>query len=203
MLLLSPQSSVLITALTSDSEEAPLAGDSAEGVRAAILEVDAGAGDEVFDGAGDEDFAGGRVVAHGPADLDGEAAHALRALDEVALARVQPGARLDAEAGRVLRDGAGGAHRARRPVEGGERPLARHVHLAPAEPLDLLADVRAQAADQIVPARLAHRGAPRRTLGDVEEEHGGEHAVGLVRVADARQKLFDLVEDGGLIADKR
>src|SRR5215213_9228223 len=68
-----------------DAEEAPVAGQVVKGVRAALLEGDAGAGDEVFDRVRDEHLARPGALAHGPPELDGESAHA-PALQQITLA---------------------------------------------------------------------------------------------------------------------
>src|SRR3712207_1865560 len=183
------------------AEETPLAEHAPERVRAAVFEADARARYQIFYSVRDQNLARRGLVRDAHAYLGRDAADL--AAHDVALARVQPRAHLYAEARGVFDNRVGAAHGARGAVEYRERAVADHVYLAPAEPLDLLADVGAQALYEPLPAARADaRGALLR-VHDAREEHGGEYAVGLVRVARARQELFDLVEHRVLVADER
>src|ERR687895_2330525 len=79
----------------SSGVEMPVARDALEVVVAAVLEVDAGAGGEVADDARDEYFAGFRLGGDARADVDGDALDPV--VDDLHLARVDPGADLEAE----------------------------------------------------------------------------------------------------------
>ena len=115
-----------------DRVELPLAGHALELVDAAVVEVDAGAGDEILDGARDEHLARPGLRGDARADVDGDAGDLVVA--ELALARVQPGADVEAElAHRVARSRARSGSRARRAVEGREEAVAGRVDLAAAD----------------------------------------------------------------------
>src|ERR1051325_962981 len=133
----------LCAAYLAHAEESPLAEHAPERVRASVFEADAGARDQVFDRVRDQDLSGRRLVRDPHAYLRRDARDL--AAYNVALARVEARSHLDAEARGVLDNRVRASARARRAVEYRERAVADHVSLAPAEPLDLLAHVRAQA----------------------------------------------------------
>src|SRR5438477_4237938 len=105
---------------------------------AAVVEGEPGAGDEILDGLRDEHLARPGERGDPCPGVDGDAAD-LRPV-ELTFAGVDTGADLDAQ----LPDSLAGRERtadgARRPVEGGEEAVARRVHLAAAEAVELAPD---------------------------------------------------------------
>src|SRR5687768_7186846 len=108
-----------------DREQPPAAGNALELVLAAVLEAQAGPRHEVGHGGRDADLAGARGSGHPGADVHGDPADVVA--DQLALAGVQPRPDLQAETGDRLADGGGPLDRARGPVEGGERTVARRL----------------------------------------------------------------------------
>src|SRR2546427_6518210 len=96
-------------------------------LEAAVLELEAGARDEVFHGARDEDLAGLGVCRYAGAGVDGDAHHL--AVDELALAGVQAGAYFESELAHGLADRAGTADCAAGSVERGQKAVADGVDL--------------------------------------------------------------------------
>src|SRR6185312_3603533 len=132
-----------------DVEEVPLAVDAAQRVRAGVGEHDARARDEVLDRARDEDLAGSGVGGDAGADMQSDPCDL--AVDELALAAVQPGADLEPELGSAGDDRRCAPYRPRGPVEGGEEAVARRVDLPPAEAHELAADERSVALEEPQP----------------------------------------------------
>ena len=87
------------------------------------LERDSRASDEVAHGARHEDFATGGLVGHAGADVHGDAADVVAT--HLALARVQPGANVEAERPAGLADGVGAVDGTRRTVD--QEQSARQV----------------------------------------------------------------------------
>src|SRR2546423_1061407 len=159
----SPSTSTSATGIgrTSASRiEPPRPGDALQLVLAALLEGDPGAGDEVAHRARDEHLARPGERRDARAGVDGDPAHL--PVRELALARVQPGAELESEAAHTVADRAGGADRARRPVEGGEEAVAGRVHLAAAVAAKLGANRGLVRLEQLAPAAGAELDPPLR-----------------------------------------
>src|SRR5205085_5710494 len=104
----------------------------------ALVELEARAGDEVFDRARNEDLARLRLLRDSRADVNGDPADL--AVQPLALACVQAGAYLEPEPLHRLGDRAGTADRAGRPVEGGEKAVARRIEFRAPEANELAAD---------------------------------------------------------------
>src|SRR5262245_32053327 len=114
------------------------------------------------------------------------------AVDELALARVQPGAYVDAELAHTVDDRLGATDGACRAVERGEEPVAGGVHLAAASACELPTDNRVVALEQLAPTGIAELGHLLRRADDVGEEDGRKHAVGLNR----RVRLPGVAKEG-------
>ena len=117
------------------------------------------------------------------ADVDGDALDAR--LGELDLARVQPGADLEAE----RRERASRIAHAQRTARAGPSNVARNP--SPVDP-DLLAAVALELASRTSrwwsasscrPAPVAELGGALGRADDVGEEHGREHAIGLAVLA--------------------
>src|SRR5205807_410397 len=133
--------------------EVPLAGDPVERVHAAIAELEPGAGDEILDGAGDEHLARARLRRDAGARVHGDAGHL--AVDDLALAGMQPESQLEVAPLDRLANRAGTADRARRSVERDEEAVAGCVDLAAAGALELASHDAAVLLEQIAPAAVA------------------------------------------------
>src|SRR5437867_2572441 len=103
---------------------------------AAVLEGEAGAGDEVLDGARDEHLAGPGLRSDPRARVDGDPGDL--AVQEFALAGVQAGAHLEPQLADLLDDRLRAADRPRGPVEAREEAVAGGVDLPAAEAGELL-----------------------------------------------------------------
>src|SRR5438876_11516308 len=108
-----------------DGIELPRAGYALELVCAALVEAQAGAGDESFRGAGHQDFAGTGKRRDSSADVHGDA----RQLGpkNLTLAGMQPGANGETQTLNGIGDRARGANATRGPIEGGEDAVARRI----------------------------------------------------------------------------
>src|SRR4051794_20821768 len=113
-------------------EQSPLVRDPLEAVRAALLEADPGAGDEVLHRARHEHLPRLRKRADSCGDVDRDAADVLA--DHLHLAGVQPDPHRDARPARGGQDRLAAPDRPRRAVEGRERAVAERLHLASAVP---------------------------------------------------------------------
>src|SRR5215470_14486274 len=132
-----------------DGEETPVAGDALECLWSPIHEADAGTGDEILHGVGDEDLARTRERGDPGADVNSDAADFLA--DDLALARVEPRAYLDAEGPHALADRLGAANGAGRTIEGREEAVTGGVDFAPAEARELATREGVVAVEQLVP----------------------------------------------------
>src|SRR5207247_8916763 len=113
---------------------------------------------------------------------------------QLALARVEPGAHLEAEARDLVRDARCAADRARRAIEGGEESVAHRLDLPPSVAVDLVAHELVVAVEQLPPATIAHPGRALCRPDDVGEQHGRQHSFRRRGGADAGEELLDLVE---------
>ena len=131
-----------------------MAGDSFQLGRATVLELQIGAGNEVFDGRGGQYLAGACLRCNPGADIDGNAGDLLA--DQFALANVQAGADLEPE---LLTDRAsdrvGAADCPDRAVEGRKEAVTCRVDLASAEAAELLTNECMMALYEFAPACVA------------------------------------------------
>src|SRR5206468_10375423 len=132
------------------------------------LERDSRARDEVAHRARHEDLAAGGVVSHTSADVYGEAADVVAT--HLTLARVQPGAHVEAERPADLTDGVGAADGARRTVEGRQQAVAGGLGLAAAEAVDLRPGGPIERVQERPPAGVTERRRPGGRADDVHEE---------------------------------
>src|SRR3954451_20389741 len=184
-------------------EDRPGAGHAAQRVAAAPVELQARADDRPVDRARGQHLAGLRHPGDARGDVDGHAADVVA--DQLALARVQPRAQLDAQAADRLHDRARAAQRVgRRTVEGGQERVADGLDLAPAVALDLAPDRVVVGGEQVAPAAVAQaRGMPGR-VDDVGEQHGHEPPLQPAGgVAAAGEELLDLAEQRLGVAEHR
>jgi hypothetical protein len=115
--------------------------------------------------------------------------------EQLDLAGVDPDPDLDPDRRQLLADGSRTADRPRRAVEGGQEAVAHRLDLAAAVELELAADDRVVALEQLAPARVPERGGARRGVHDVREQHRRKHPVGLADAARAGEEALCLVED--------
>jgi hypothetical protein len=178
---------------TERRRKAAIRRDALEHVGAAVLELDPGPGDEVLDGLRHEHLAFARLGRDARARVHGDPADGIAC--ELDLAGVEPGTHAEPGGGDVLRDGARAADRPRRPVERREEAVAGGVDLAAAKACEVAAHDLVVPLEQIAPAPVAQfAGAPGRS-DDVGEQHGREHAIWFLRLANTRQELADLLHD--------
>ena len=113
---------------------------------------------------------------------------------ELALARVQAGADLEAQRRDAVPERGCAADRACGAVEGGEEAVPGRVDLVAAEALELAADGNTVGLEQLAPAAVAEVSGELGRADEVGEEDRREHAVGLRGRAHAGQELTDLRE---------
>src|SRR3954462_3036040 len=146
--------SALTESALDDREDRPVAGDAAQLLQAAAVEVEARADDGAGDRPRDEDLPRSRQAGAPRGDVHRHAADVRP--DQLALARVQPRADLEAEAVDAVDDRLGAPQRlGRRAVEGDEERVADRLDLMAAEAVDLAADAGVVRAQQVAPARVA------------------------------------------------
>src|SRR5262249_56516137 len=91
--------------------------------------------------------------------------------------------------------------RARRPIQGGEEAVARHILLHTPIAAQHRPHSGVMALDDVAPCAVAEERRLLRGANDVGEEHGREHAIEFrLLVADAGQERFDCVAERLLIA---
>src|SRR5439155_14615863 len=172
-------------------------------MRAAILELDTRAGNQVLDGARNEHLA--RLGEGGDArpDVNGDAARF--AVNELALAAVQPSAYVQVEGADGLLDREGAVDSPCRAVEGGEEAVADGVHFLAAVAPQLRADGLVMLLQQLAPGAVAQLGRPRGGTNDVREENRREDPVrlGFPRLPfdDVLQKALQRREEAVRIAE--
>src|SRR2546421_5060699 len=166
---------VAVTWSSSHGEHGPFAGDALQCVVAALVELDAGTGNQIAHGARDEHLTRPRERRDAGADVHRDPSEIVA--PHLALAGVHPRPNLDSELARAGRDRPGAVDRTPRSVEGSKKPVSGGLDLLTAEPAQLTADGRVVLIEQVVPAAIAFgRGAGGR-LDDVREQHGLEHTV--------------------------
>src|SRR5207245_2205715 len=148
-------------------------------VRPAILEPKPRASDEVLDRAGDQDLSGARLRRDARAGVHGDPRDL--AVEQFALARVQPCAHLEPELTNVRDDRLRAADRPRRPVEAREEAVAGRVDLPAAIPHELLAHGTVMAHEQLAPGPVAKLDRTLARAGEVGAKHGREPPVPLPR----------------------
>jgi hypothetical protein len=116
--------------------------------------------DEILDGARDEDLAGagrgGDACAGVNRDSGGPVA------DDFAFARVEAHPDLELEVAQAVANRVGAANGARRTIEGGEKPVAGRVYLAPSVACDLSTYDAVVSRQEVAPGAVAEL---RRTCG--------------------------------------
>src|SRR5690606_2740790 len=115
-----------------------------------------GARDQVLDRARNQHLTRPRRGRDAGRDVDGDAADVVAGDGD--LAGVEPGAQLEAERARLLAQRDRAADRARRTVEGGEKAVARVLHLAAAEACERAARRVAVPIKQGAPSAVAEFG---------------------------------------------
>src|SRR5262245_42552499 len=187
-------------AWTSDpgGEKAPGAGHAGELVLAALVEGDAGSGDDVLDRARHEHLAGLRRGGDPCGDVHGDPACAVVHLLD--LARVHACPYVEPDHPERLADCRCAPDRARGAVEGRKDAVARHVDLASAKARELRAHEAMVLGEQVLPGAVAELRGSRGGADDVGEQERCEHAIGLHLLLNACQEALDLVEQRVSIA---
>ena len=113
-----------------DSKQAPLAGDTLEGVEAAVDEAQARASYEVFHRTGDPHLARSGKGRHTSADVHSDPTNLIA--DQLDLAAMEAGSDVEAERADRFKDSTGAPDSARWPVKGDEHTVTGPVDLTPA-----------------------------------------------------------------------
>src|ERR1700730_6878800 len=169
--------------------ELPSIRDPFQSMDPAILEEDARTGAEVFDGARHDNLARCRDGADARRDVDGDASDVIAVHFD--LPGVNAGANLETERVQVPDDVLGAAHRARWSVKRDQEGIAEGFDLAAAVSPKLSPDRAVVARKQSLPVFIAEFCRLRGRADDVAEEHGGEHTIGLGRVAGTSEEFLD------------
>src|SRR6516164_243231 len=135
------------------AEDLPLLGNALQGVRTEILELDAGASDQVFHRARDEHVVGAADMRNARSNMDGNSAHIV--LRQLHLASMHADAHWNVEPMQLIANGAGAVNRARRSVEGGQETVAQGLHLLAAKPRKLLAHCFVMSVEKVAPCPIA------------------------------------------------
>src|SRR3954452_16456786 len=183
------------------SKQPPLIGDPLERPRPAVLERDAGTGDEVADRARHEHLAGSGQGSDARGDVDGDAADVVA--HQLDLAGVDPDPHLQPRRACNLSDCVPAADRARGPVEGRETAVAQRLDLVAAEPRQLALNGRLVGLDALAPAGFPELRRPFPGAHPTRLHHRCEHAIHVRRRALADQELLDLAEDRVRVAGPR
>ena len=143
------------------SEQAQRLRQAPQHLTAAVLELQAGAGNEVANGAGDEDLSAAGQFRDARRDVDSDAADVVA--HDFDLAGMEAAAHLDAERPHPLDDCRSAAHGAGGAVERREKAVAEALDGAPAEARDFVPYRLVVPIEQNMPFTVADlRRAPRR-----------------------------------------
>src|SRR6266496_2083359 len=140
--------------------KSPAIGQALQLVLADVLERQSAPGDEVLDRLGHQDFGGAGQTAHAGSDVDGDASDL--AVNDIALAGVDPGADLDSKWPYRIDNCPGAADRPRWPIERSEEPITRGVHFLPPVAGQESTHHGVVSLDQVTPAPVAQIGGFRR-----------------------------------------
>jgi hypothetical protein len=150
-------------------------------VHAEILELDAGASDQILDRAGDE-YVGAPEVRDPRCDVHGDATDVARL--QLDLAGVEAAPHYDAEWPHRLGDRRSAAHRAGWSVKGREKPVAKIFDLLSAKPDELLTHRFVVPIEQSAPLAVAHFGGAFGRIDKVGEHH-------LAKMAETGERAGD------------
>src|SRR5918997_5289544 len=140
-------------------KQAPGLRHSPQDVAPAVLEPDAGADDEIAYRRRDHYLPGGGHPEDARRNVYRDAAHVVPS--HLALAGVDAGAELKAQAFGLHRDRPGAVDRSSRPIEGREVPVARGFNRTPPEPLQLAPHHVVVSVEELAPPTVAQlRGPP-------------------------------------------
>src|SRR5438067_6035212 len=168
---------------------------------AVVIELDAGAGDEIPHSLRDQHLTRRRRCRPACGDVHRNAAELVA--DSLALGGVDAGTYVEPEQRRRVLDRAGAADRARGAVERRHEPVAGRVDLDAAEALKLTPDRLVVPLEQLAPAAVAECDGSLGRSDDVGEENRGEDAIGVRYGTHACEELLDLVDDRIGLADDR
>src|SRR6185503_16771650 len=110
---------------------------------------------------------------------------------------------LNTQPRRILRNRRSTANRPRRTIKDRQYTILDDVNLTTAEPFDLFRNVSVQPSQQVQPTILSEPLHMLLDADDSSDQHRRQYRIRLSTVTHARQKLFHLVENRILIADKR
>jgi hypothetical protein len=121
--------------------------------------------------------------------VDGDPGQAVAV--RLALARVDPGAELDADRPHRVHGRAGAADRPCRPVETSEEPVAGRVELVSTVSRELAPYEGVVLVEQVAPTAVAEQRGAFGRPDNVGEQDRGEHTIHLGRPACPRRELLD------------
>jgi hypothetical protein len=173
-------------------EQLPGTLDAPQPLRAAVVQDDIGAHDQVPHGLGGEDLTGPGRCHHPRRDVHGDAADVT--VTQLDLAGMQPHPNLDADAAQLVPEGGRAADPAARPVEGGQQPITGRLHKPAAELLDQPAGQLVVHVQQLPPAPVPQPAGAFGGGDDVGEQHRGQHPIGLGSPTGTGQELLDQIQ---------
>src|SRR5262249_35465279 len=171
-----------------DGKELPGLLDTAQTMRPAVGELQAGAGNEIPHCPRGENFAATRHRSDPCADVNRETAQLLS--DPLTFSRVHSGSNLETELTHRAHDRARETHGHSRSLEAGEEPVACGVELATVEPRQQIADTRIVFLEQPVPTAVSELAGALRRADDVREENRRKETFLRLRGSHARQELL-------------
>ena len=178
----------------------PFAGNTLEGLAAAVAEAQPGARHQVLYGARHQHLARTGERRDARADVNGNPTDIV--VDHFAFAGMEPSTDFDPKRPDLLGNGAGAADAARRSVEGGKNAVAGRLDLMAAKACEIAPDRGVMTVEEITPAAVAERGGLLGRADDVGKENRGEYPVDSDRRPRAGQKLFNRIGDLiGIVAD--
>ena len=139
---------------------------------APVLEVRVRPSHQVLHRAGNEHFACARLRRDACADVYGDPADLVS--KHLNLSHVDPDTKFDPEGAKIVEESGSASDRGSRLIEDGEEPIAGGVHLAPAEPLELVSNERVVRTEQSPPFPIAELRGKLGRSDDVREHHRGQ-----------------------------
>jgi hypothetical protein len=156
-------------------ENTPFARNALERVDATVTEAQPGAGHQILDSARHQNLGWAGERRDTRAYVNGDSTDVVA--DYFALTCMEPGTDLYSERLDFLGNGTGAANAACRTVKGGQKTVARRLHLVAAKTREITPDRGMMFIEEISPALVAERRSLLGRADDVREQNGCEDAI--------------------------
>ena len=167
----------------------------------AVFKTDSRTGNKIFHSARNKHLAGFSFIRHAHTHLRSNTLDL--AVNYLTLARVKTRACFNSQSGSILSYRRSTPNRTRWTIEDREYPILDDVDLSSTKPLDLFRNVRVQTSQQFQPTICSESLHMFFDADNSSHQHGRKYRVRLDAVTHTSQKLFHLVENRVLIANKR